>query len=122
MSARKPDEVVRDVLLALDGLTPEHALQVLHQAEGRLLERLKPGTRPPLKVVSVINPDLKRRVRAGRPPRIEQDPEIRDFLLNLRGHHTIVAIQALVAARFGNARAPSKSAIHRWLHGLTEDR
>jgi len=52
-------------------------------------------------------------VRSKSP--INRDPEVRDFLLQNSGGVTIKRLVAMAVDRFGEIRAPSLSATHRFL-------
>lgn len=47
------------------------------------------------------------------PSRLAQDPELHDFVEDRLGRHTLDEIVAACRRRFGAARTPSRSALHR---------
>lgn len=51
----------------------------------------------------------------GRRSPIAYDPELAAFIFNEFRRHTLGELTALCRAKFGSERAPSKSAIHRFL-------
>lgn len=55
----------------------------------------------------------KRGVRRGVASRLERDTEVRDFVEDRLGRHSIVSIVTECRRRFGAGRAPSRSAVHR---------
>ncbi len=52
--------------------------------------------------------------RRGAQSKIDLDPELRAFIHDLLPHCTFAEIAAECATRFGNPRAPSRSAVHRF--------
>ena len=66
-----------------------------------------------------MNPFLVRK-SAGILSRFDSDPELADFLNNVDRYYTIKELRALLVARFGSERTPSKSAIHRYLQKITK--
>ena len=50
--------------------------------------------------------------------RIEKDREIKQFIFNLQGYHTIEQIHSLLSKQFGPGRTPSESSLHRFLQKL----
>ena len=55
----------------------------------------------------------------GRVSSIEADSELEEFILSMRGYRSIQQMQQACSERFGKARAPSKSAIHRYIQKKT---
>lgn len=68
--------------------------------------------------MTAINPFLIRKP-AGIKSRITTDSELVDFLNSIDRYYTIMQLRALLVERFGSKRAPSKSAIHRYLQKIT---
>ncbi len=65
-----------------------------------------------------VNPFLIRR-QPGGCSRFERDSELADFLNNVDRYYTIKELRALLIARFGSERTPSKSSLHRYLQKIT---
>jgi hypothetical protein len=95
-------------------LPPRAALAVLIDVSGRVLASMQEidGT-------AVPSPP-RRRYLLGRahPFRIDQDPEMKAFILGLSKPITIAALRSELITRFGAQRTPSKSAMHRYLQRL----
>lgn len=117
---KREERLVTLVLGALSDLTGSEALRIIHIVLGRLLMARTPEIAAafPGRVAPSINPDLLRRPR-GLQSKITNDHEIRDFIHGLRGYHTIDKIVGLCARKFGRKRAPSRSAVGRYLQRLS---
>jgi hypothetical protein len=107
-----------DVIGSLESLSAEDALRVLHAVIGRVITHL-PDTgmaeRP-------FNPIFIRREllrdRKGRRSKIEQDPEVRDFIHSLPGNLRFDDIIEKCSERFSAHRVPSRSTLHRYVTQL----
>ncbi|MEW8050756.1 MAG: hypothetical protein AB2809_10295 [Candidatus Thiodiazotropha sp.] len=64
--------------------------------------------------------NLKRRARAGRVAKIEADPEIKAFIHQC-GYLSYPEIARRCAHKFGKRRAPSKSAVGRYIKKITDE-
>jgi len=107
-----------DQLLAQVGELPAaDALQVLNVVAGRLLEGVQNHTRDLVEPANQIPPLLQKRTR-GAPFKIEADEEVRDFIHGLTCSMTYKQLEAACRERFGWLRAPSKSAIQRYVQHL----
>ncbi len=49
---------------------------------------------------------------------VEKDAELETFLLSVRGYWTIEQLRVVCIARFGKRRAPSASALYRYINKL----
>ena len=122
----KPEEktqrLVTRIFAELSDLPVCEALQVIQVVLARLLTARTPEIADALpgRVVP-LNPALLRRPR-GCQSKITKDPEIRGFIHGLSGYHTIDQITGLCARKFGRKRAPSRSAVGRYLQRLSVQR
>lgn len=120
----KPEEktqwLVTRIFAELSDLPVSAALRIIHIVLGRLLTARTPEIADALPGrVAPLNPDLLRRPRGCR-SKIPNDREVLDFIHGLKGYHTIDQITGLCARRFGRKRAPSRSALGRYLQRLGE--
>lgn len=60
--------------------------------------------------------EWRRLHRSGRPPRIMCDTELKAFVDEALFRMTFEEVSAECSRRFGAARAPSKSCLHRYWH------
>lgn len=106
------------VLATLGGLPATDALQVLNTAMGKVLAGIEraPDIAAP-QAVSPLLASLMQRTQGGH-SRIDSDPELLAFILGLPAHLTYPQIEAACRAKFGAERAPSKSAVHRFVQRL----
>ncbi len=106
------------VLATLGNLPAADALQVLNTAMGEVLAGINcaPDIAAP-QAVSPLLASLMQRTQGGH-SRIDSDPELLAFILGLPAHLTYPQIEAACRANFGAERAPSKSAIHRFVQRL----
>lgn len=66
---------------------------------------------------TLLQPDPHRAAhRRGHPSRIDQDRELRAFVIARIQHRTFEQLEADIAAAFPPGRRTSKSALHRWWH------
>tara|TARA_Y100000782_G_C10113253_1_gene235478 strand:- start:243 stop:626 length:384 start_codon:yes stop_codon:yes gene_type:complete len=99
---------------ALSQLSLNDAMEVT----GQLLSDLSSAN--PKQAKSDIKPSasvLQPRKRGGVSA-IDKDPELETFILSLKGPRTIANIRTACAKKFGDKRAPSKSALHRYIQKL----
>lgn len=95
------------------------ALRVFNEA---IIQVVRNSTKNPCdKPVKLPIANLKRRARAGRVSKIEVDPEIKAFIHQLRGYHSYPEIARRCAHKFGKQRAPSKSAVGRYIKKITDE-
>jgi hypothetical protein len=115
----KNQRLVTRIFAELSDLRVSEALEIIHIVLGRLLTARAPeiAGAPQGRVVP-LNPDLLRRPR-GCQSKITKDPEIRGFIHGLSGYHTIDQITCLCARKFGRKRAPSRTAVGRYLQRLS---
>lgn len=118
MNARNSHSHTERVLATLGDLPAADALQVLNTAMGKVLAGIEraPDIAAP-QAVSPLLASLMQRSQGGH-SRIDGDPELLAFILGLPAHLTYPQIEAACRARFGAERAPSKSAIHRFVQRL----
>jgi len=103
------EQFTEDIVGLLSGLPPNDALKVLHAAQGKILSSAASRNVPE-------TPVLRRMIQPrGGISRIDRDQEIKDFLLSQDGPTTLEALLEKISDKFGPARTPSKSALHRWL-------
>lgn len=67
-----------------------------------------------------VNPLLVRRHR-GNLSRLEQDKELFDFINSLDRYYSLEAMRELIIKKFGKERAPSTSALHRYIQKITRE-
>lgn len=58
--------------------------------------------------------------RRGHLSRLENDPELLEFLSNLDRYYTGPELMVMIEKRFGKGRTPSKSALNRYLHKVAK--
>ena len=106
-------------LEAMKGALKQLSLADALEVTGQLLAELSTSESTQVKQtsdrtsVSVLQPR-----KAGRKHSIEKDPELEVFILSLRGSRTISDIRTACVKKFGDKRAPSKSALHRYIQKL----
>ena len=105
----------RVILSDLSALNPSDALKILNKVQWVLINESLNAEYTSGKQVYPYNPVLKRR---GQIMKVDADPEMREFIMNLNTYLSIKDIVALCVEKFGKARAPSRSALHRWLQRL----
>jgi hypothetical protein len=62
---------------------------------------------------------IKRGSKRGQTPKIENDPEVKDFIVNLIEEEPNITYKKMAQKckdKFGKPRAPSKNTIYRYLH------
>lgn len=107
-----------DQLLAQVGELPAaDALQVLNAAASRLLKGVQHQARSLVEPAHMTPPLLCKRSR-GAPSKIDTDEEVRAFIHDQSCGMTFEQLEAACRVRFGHQRAPSKSAIHRYVQRL----
>lgn len=67
-----------------------------------------------------VNPLLVRRPAGGR-SRLEQDKELFNFINSLDRYYSLEAMRELIIKKFGKERAPSTSALHRYIQKITKE-
>lgn len=104
MGAERPDPraLVQDALAGLEAA---------RAAVTRLSTALEAVVQRPLQPA-----DWRAAHRPGRPPRIENDHELRAFILARIDRLTFDQVVSEVAAAFPPERRTSRSALHRWWH------
>lgn len=114
MNAQETQHRADQVLASVGELPATDALLVLNAAMEKVIAEIGRGT-PDFQAPALPGTDLllRRRQRA----RIALDDEVRAFLHAQPMYLTIAKLEAACRQRFGN-RAPSKSAIHRYIQGL----
>jgi hypothetical protein len=106
-------EQLSDKIHALIAEWPDRdALKVLHAVEGMILSKKPQKEQPEQPVLRQI---LKRTKTISR---IDKDPGVRAFILGIQEQTTLVGLQKSISDRFGKARTPSMSALHRWLQKM----
>lgn len=98
------------VQAAVKGLSAEDVVDVLTQ-------QLKAVTHGAVKGKSKPQPSMAvlRDRPAGRLSSIELDPELEAFILEQSMSQTVEHIHKLCIAKFGKQRAPSRSALYRYI-------
>ena len=100
---------------ALRQLTLADALEVT----GQLLAELSTSELTDIRQTSTrASASVLQPRKAGRRHSIETDAELEAFILSLRGSRTIADIRTACVKKFGDKRAPSKSALHRYIQKL----
>lgn len=101
------------VINQLDNLSGQDALKVLAAAQVKILHDhtfWKSATwEHPLKMALGIRGGI------NNVPKVERDAEIKAFILSITETISITEVHRRVLARFGAERAPSMSAVHRWV-------
>ncbi|MEW7986508.1 MAG: hypothetical protein AB2777_22375 [Candidatus Thiodiazotropha endolucinida] len=103
----------------LPKISLKDALRVFNEAIFQVIRNST--TKPCDKPVKLPIANLKRRASAGRVAKIEADPEIKAFIHQLRGYHSYPEIARLCAHKFGKKRAPSKSAVGRYIKKISDE-
>ncbi len=106
-------------LEAMKGALKQLSLAEALEVTGQLLAELSTSETAPVKLTSVrTSASVLQPGKAVRKHSIEKDPELEAFILSLRGSRTIADIRTACAKKFGDKRAPSKSALHRYIQKL----
>lgn len=71
-------------------------------------------------MTSAVNPFLIRKPPGTR-SRFETDKELVDCLKSIDRYYTTQELRKLLVDRFGSARVPSISSIHRYLQKITRE-
>lgn len=118
-----PEETTRQaglVVASLQELSQHEALAVLVQAMTNVLEHHATGREELDRPCPAINPYLFRK-SAGGVSIIDSDLEMKAFLHSLGDEYrTIGQIRQMLVTTFGAKRAPSESAIHRYLQKIAK--
>ncbi|OQW67457.1 MAG: hypothetical protein BVN35_20340 [Proteobacteria bacterium ST_bin11] len=114
------NEKVSAVMQHIAGLSIHDTLRVLHVVEGQVLNEIElkqePAMAKPLvAAISRFKPRLM-----GTPSKFEKDREMADYVLSIQEGTPYVTIHEMCVKKFGEARAPSKSAIHRYIQSITK--
>lgn len=118
MNTSEIDHHTQQVIKALESMTVNDALTVLHSAFGIVINENINVSHPDLsQPIYPYNPNLTRRPRGGI-SKVERDPEIKAFIHSLPKYLSVIQIAEQCRVRFGKERAPGKSAVHRYLQGL----
>lgn len=108
----KKQRALHAIRSAVKGLSPEEIVDVLAQELKAAAKKAVRGKHNQ----KLVPPALFER-RPGRPSSIEKDPELEEFILAQSGNQTLQHIVELCVEEFGEERAPSKSALHRYIQG-----
>lgn len=108
------------IVLQMNGLAVSDALRVLSTVMSQILNKpLKPSD--PLMnkpFVSAIANFLPRHI--GGRSRIESDSELKAYIHSIQERRTIKQITKMCRVKFGKKRAPSNSAVHRYIKKVTK--
>lgn len=107
----------RDIVAALTDVAGMDAMKIVNQAQSIILRESLAVSPGPDCQVYPFNPNL---VRRGPVSKIDADPELKEFIHSLPAYHGVEQIAAMCVERFGVDRAPSKSAVHRYLQKLSK--
>lgn len=116
------DKVIQraqEIAVGLVGFNKDEALAILSAsifivATGEEPEKdIRPKTGYP------NNPNLIRRRKGGVSP-LDNDPELKAYILGLDRYLSIVKIHKRLVEKFGKNRIPSRSSIHRFLQRVTQ--
>ncbi|MBQ0796245.1 hypothetical protein [Zhongshania sp.] len=102
----------------LSGMPIVEAIKTLNQATLFLIENAH-GVDAVGRVYPLETPLLRSRRRLSK---IDADEEVRAFLHSLPCAYTIDELEAACRSKFGYERAPSSSAIHRYIQRLKAPR
>lgn len=106
------------LLMTLGDLPAMEALQVLNRATAEILRNVESTDTEVLKTPVIEVPAHLLERRPGRPPMIESDPELRDFIHGLERGLSIMEIKKRCLEEFGEDRAPGKNAIWRYIQRM----
>jgi len=104
----------------MNGLPVSDALRILNAAMAQVLnESIAPNDQSMTKpFISSLANFLPR--HRGRPRGIESDAEVQRYIHTIHERRTFQQISEMCLVKFGKKRAPSKSAIQRYIQDLTE--
>lgn len=107
-------QLVEEIIGQLATLPGQEALKILNAAQGKILHDhifWKSATWDhPLKLALGIKGGINNILK------VERDPEIKAYILSITETIPITEVLRRVVARFGAERAPSRSALSRWVH------
>ena len=111
---------VNAIITLLKGVPCCEALQILASAIGYLASQadLHPdhlGSQEVHSVKALHNVQLARRHKTGPESKLSRFPEVRDYLNNLDRYLTLKELNSDLISRFGTAKTPSKSSLHRYI-------
>ena len=119
LSPNETQHYAAELILRVGALSTRDALHVLTEVMEQILVRSTSSTNGAgdelQTAVFAVNPNLIRRQRESR---IESDAALKAFIHGLRGYHTGLQIVNACREHFGASRAPSLSAVHRYLDTL----
>lgn len=114
----------RDTALARAARHLGGAAEAVELARAELAEALAEGpskaAQTPVEIPSIVATHTRRH-RAGRPSKIDADPELRAFILTRIDTMTFIALADAVATTFPVNRRIRKSAIADWWHRHLSD-
>lgn len=106
----KKQRALHAVQAAVKGLSPEEVVDVLTQQLRAVATKAVKAKRSQEPLPSVLHERSR-----GRPFIVEADPELEQFILAQSGRQTLQHIVELCVEKFGKERAPSKSALQRYI-------
>ncbi len=111
-SNRAKQAALQDIQKILEGLTKVEALQVIRQLLCESIGEVDAAKTLP-------KPTKASRVTRGRLSKIQMDAELEAFILSHLNNASQKALLDLCLDQFGQARAPSRSALSRYLTELS---
>lgn len=117
MNPREAKQHVEQVINVVGNLNTADALRVLNMSVGRVLEQVGQSKTGEFSSPAIPFPHhlLHRNIKGSK---IERDLELQRFLHSSGRDLTIEEIASMCRKKFGAKRAPSKSAIHRYIKKL----
>lgn len=105
----KKAQAIKAVQAAIEGLSLTETVEILTHQLIDAMRGIQDEADDPHQVSSVL-------AYRGRLSNIEMDPELEAFILEKRGMKTLEQLRMECVEHFGEARAPSRSALHRYVH------
>lgn len=115
MDSEQINEQAQTIILGLNGYSERDAVRILTAATTLVLSQRDEG-----EGYLSVGAGYLFRLCSGQKGKIDKDPEICRFLFGIDHYQTLTELHALLVAKFGKERAPSKSALGRYFKKLEE--
>lgn len=105
----KKAKAVKAIQDAIQGLSAVDVVEILTHQLNDVVQAAEGTPQDPRETNMVL-------AYRGRVSNIETDPELEAFILHKRGMRTLEQLRLECVAEFGEERAPSRSALNRYVH------
>ncbi|WP_417581538.1 hypothetical protein [Nitrincola sp.] len=105
----KKAQAIKAVQAAIEGLSIVDVVEILTHQLTDIVKGAEGVVDDPHQMPSVL-------AYRGRVSNIEMDPDLEAFILEQRGMKTLEQLRMQCVEQFGDERAPSRSALQRYVH------